>query len=395
MPDVERGDATGGWCLICGSRGSADAILNVVLFAPLGALLARRWVPDPRPAAGPDASRVPAIVALLGAGAVALLLSLGVEAIQILLPGRDANPGDVLFNTLGGAAGAAVWLKRDAWLRPGERQAAVLCAGAGIGVAAVLGVTALALSPAPTRSVYWGQWTPDLGHLETYRGRALRATVGGLAVPVGRSPRSDTLRGLLRAGAEVRTVFVAGPPPSGVAPIFSIYDREQREVVLLGASGDDLVFRIRRRAADLRLDVADSRLPGALARLAPGDTAQATSFVEGGRRCLGTDPGPGACGVGPTLSDGWSLLYHAEPLSGKLRSALGALWCAALMLPVGLWLRRRSLCAFGAALPLAALWLLPAVTAPEPTPAAAYAAGLAGLVGGALLAARARGPAPA
>src|SRR5690606_4383985 len=30
-------------CLICGARGTADAVLNVILFIPLGAALAARW----------------------------------------------------------------------------------------------------------------------------------------------------------------------------------------------------------------------------------------------------------------------------------------------------------------------------------------------------------------
>lgn len=389
VPGGVEGTPASGWCLLCGSRGSADAILNTLLFVPLGVFLARRWIPEPRSSPAGDA-RMPALVALLRGGAVVFLLSLGVEAAQILLPARDASPSDVLFNTLGGLVGAGLWLRLGAWLRVADGPAALVCTAVAVGATGVLAVTALALAPSLTRSDYWGQWTPDLGHLESYRGLVVEASVGGLAVPVGRSGRSDSLRALLRSGADVRTVFLAGPPPPGVAPVFSIYDRQEREIMLLGVSGVDVVFRIRRQADRLRLDRPDTRLPGALAGRLPGDTVRATAFVEGGQRCLGTDPGPGACGIGPTLTDGWSLLYYAEPLSGTARPVLGALWMVLLCMPVGLWLRRRSLCAFAMALPLAALWLLPEVAAPEPTPPGGYAGAIAGLWVGALAATRAR-----
>lgn len=390
VPGGATGTPMSGWCLLCGSRGSADAILNTLLFVPLGALLARRWSPRPGSSPAGDAFRTPASVAFLGAGAVAFLLSLGVEVVQILLPARDASPSDVFFNTLGGLVGAGLWLRLGAWLRVDDGPAALVCTAAAVGATGVLAVTGLALAPSLTRSDYWGQWTPDLGHLESYGGLVLEATVGGLAVTVGRSGHSGTLRALLRSGADVRTLFLAGPPPPGVAPVFSIYDRQEREIMLLGVSGDDVVFRIRRRADHLKLDRPDTRLPGALAGRLPGDTVRATAFVEGGRRCLRTDPGPGACGIGPTLTDGWSLLYHVEPLSGRARPVLGALWIALLCMPVGLWLRQRSLCALAIALPLAALWLLPEVTTPEPTPPEGYAGAVAGFLIGALAAARAR-----
>lgn len=390
LPDRGSTATESAICLVCGTRGTADAILNVFLFAPLGLALARRWDRAGSAAGADGSTRSRTALALVGAVLVACLLSLGVEAAQVVLPGRDASLGDVAFNALGGGLGAAIGLTADAWVAPAERTAAGLCLVAGIASAAVLGGTGLALTPAPTRADYWGQWTADLGHLETYAGRVLAASVGGLPVPVGRSARSDTLRSLVRTGAPVRVLAVAGPTPPGLAPIFSIYDRAEREIVLLGADGHDLVFRVRRRADDLRLDRPDSRARDALAGLVPGDTTRLSAFVEGGRLCVGARPGRGACGVGPTVVDGWALLYYPEGLGAAGAAGLGAAWVALLLFPVGLWLRRKSVCVLAVALPLAALLLLSTLTTAEPTPLPGYSGALAGLVAGAAVATRAR-----
>lgn len=385
----ERGVSTAGpYCLICGTRGGADAALNLLLFVPLGLALGRRWVPE---AAGrAPAPRLGRWAALAGTAGVACLLSLGVEAVQLFLPGRDASLGDLLFNTAGGALGGGIWLWSDAWLRAEGLRAAILCLAAGTTAAAVVAATAFALGPSLPRTDYWGQWAPDLGHLERYEGRVLEASVGGLAVPVGRSARSEALRGLLLRGAPVEATALAGPLTAGVAPVFSLYDEGQREIALLGVDGRDVVWRVRRRAADLRLDAPDVRLRGGVAGSSPGDTLRLASFVESGRRCLAAGRERGACGVGPRLTDGWALLYFSGALGPAARAGLGAAWVAALLVPVGYWVRLRSACALALAAPLAALWLLPAAAAVEATPTWGYAAALAGAAAGSILALRVR-----
>src|ERR1043166_1066671 len=79
------------WCLICGTQGGVDAILNVLLFLPLGvglALTGFSW---------------------RGTTVCALVTSVLVELAQLaVIAGRDATIGDVITNTLGGAVGFAV-----------------------------------------------------------------------------------------------------------------------------------------------------------------------------------------------------------------------------------------------------------------------------------------------
>src|SRR6478672_4733448 len=76
------------FCVICGSFGTVDALLNVLLFVPLGiGLSLLEW------------SERRAVLAMCA-------LSIAIEAAQFfVIPGRDSTLGDVLTNTFGGAMG--------------------------------------------------------------------------------------------------------------------------------------------------------------------------------------------------------------------------------------------------------------------------------------------------
>src|SRR5438477_1941760 len=87
-------------CVLCGERGIADALINVLLFFPLGAALAATGMPWAR--------------CLLGGA----LLSAAVEFAQMYIPGRDPSLGDVLSNTLGAGLGAALMPMARSWQLP-------------------------------------------------------------------------------------------------------------------------------------------------------------------------------------------------------------------------------------------------------------------------------------
>src|SRR5687768_12714674 len=79
------------FCLICGSRGGVDAILNFFLFLPLGAGLALT-------AARPSRALFAVVV-----------LSALIELAQfVAISGRDASFGDLLTNSIGGTTGFAI-----------------------------------------------------------------------------------------------------------------------------------------------------------------------------------------------------------------------------------------------------------------------------------------------
>ena len=75
-----------------------DVLGNVLLFAPLGLAVA-----------GLLGARPPAARLAVAAG-VGLLLSVAIEGIQLLVPGRATDVDDVIFNALGALSGAALLL---------------------------------------------------------------------------------------------------------------------------------------------------------------------------------------------------------------------------------------------------------------------------------------------
>ncbi len=355
------------WCLVCGDRGAADAVLNVLLFVPLGVAI------------GLSRGRWP-LLAL-----VPLLLTLAIEATQLLLPARQSALGDLVANSAGGWLGLAATRLRGAWLRPAPRRAFRLGAGWVTGAVGVFLVTGWILQPSYPASVWYGQWTAELAHLEAYRGRVLEARIGNLAVPSRRLDDPARARALLAAGAPVRVRFIAGPPPSGVAPVFSIFDERRREILLLGADGEDMVLRYRTRALSARFVQPDLRVRGPFHAVAPGDTLELTVHrpVDAGF-CVRLGAEAARCGLRHSVGRGWALLLHPTGVARSPRALLDFLWGALLAFPAGWWLSapagregdvdarapRGAGLAMAAALPVAAL----AAALPFPLAAPAWAA---------------------
>lgn len=76
-----------------------DVLGNVLLFLPFGFVAAG--------ALGGRMAALPRLSAALGLG---LVLSIAIEAIQLLVPGRATDVDDVIFNALGTLVGAALLL---------------------------------------------------------------------------------------------------------------------------------------------------------------------------------------------------------------------------------------------------------------------------------------------
>jgi VanZ family protein len=353
-------------CLLCGDRGLADAVLNVVMFVPLGLGLAL------------------AGAALPGAALFGAVFTLGIEFLQALIPGRDASVSDLVFNTLGCVVGAALVRSAPAWIAPPPARRRLLLAAGVAGPLALLLAAGLMLGPRPSRDTYAGQWTAELGHLRAYRGRVVAAYVGEIPVPSWQMPaESERLRVLVAEGAPIRVAAVAGPPVSGLAPIFSIYDDEDREILLLGTDGEDAVFQYRTLGMALGMDRPGLRLPGAFRDVPEGAPLRMAVARRGGGFCMAVNA-TSSCSVGYTAADTWGVFLALFSLEGAGRGLLGLAWLAALFVPAGGWLRtRREALAAGAAV-AAGLLLLPWAAGLLPTPPAQLLAALAGMGAGAL-----------
>ena len=371
-------------CVLCGARGLADFILNIGLYAPLGmALAARGW----------------RWIGVVGAG---MLLSVTIEALQVfIIPGRDASVGDLISNTMGAGIGWGLWW---GWVRRralGRTATAALPSAAVIVVVALLMAGLRLLTPSFPAALYYLQWTADLGNLEVYEGEVLSTRVGPLDLPGPPGPmeRSDSIRALLRDGATLETTIRAGPPPAGLAPIFSIYDHRQREIILLGADGQDLVYRHRSNAAEIRLDGAEIRFQDALADVAAGEVVTLSVSPDT------AGPAPGTRGYrasvdsrvvrspGFTAGRTWTLLFYRPGWGVGLSRILDLVWLAALFLPAGLLGSRLRDCGPAALLAVAGLLVVPPLLGFPTTSVAGTLAALGGVAAGYAVARLSRTPA--
>lgn len=310
-------------CLICGERGLADVILNVIMFMPIGALAVLAFGASP---------------AILAAAA---FFSAGVEAAQYFIPGRDASAGDLLFNTTGALVGIGLAVSAPFWVRPGRIGRYTVVSALGMVCITIAAGTGFFVRPVFTDYTWYAQHTPDLPHLRHYEGTVIAADVGG--VPLRGTSRMsrglrDSLRTRLESGEETTVELVAGPPPPGLAAFVTIYDELRREMLLLGAIGDDLAMRVRIVSEDLRLDKPYPRLRGVLAPFEPGDTLRVAGRLDDGAYCL-TIEGETTCGIGMDVSRGWQLLYSAESLPAWFRTLVSLGWMAGLAGLLGFYAR--------------------------------------------------------
>jgi hypothetical protein len=348
-------------CLLCGERGAADALLNLLLFVPLGAVLG-----STRPGTYRRNLTIAAVLSLL------------VELSQHLVPGRHVSAGDVLFNTLGAAAG--IWIVANAplWSSPARTAASRLAVLAGATAVIVFAGTGYLLSPTFPPSTYFGQWTPRLGHLEPYHGRVLDARIASIPLPPRRLADSDTVRALLRSGAPLWITATAGPPTTALGSLFSIYDDSQREILLVGPDGYDLVLRHRSRANGVRFDHPGVRLVGALGTTSPGDTVRIAVWRTEGGRCVELDR-QSTCRLGFTVGSGWTVLHSDTRIP---TAVLNAGWLALLMLPFGYWARRNTASLLAGAAIVGGLIVVPLATPLLATPFTEWIGAMTGATAG-------------
>ncbi|HEU5208841.1 MAG TPA: VanZ family protein [Longimicrobiales bacterium] len=310
------GGGTSQVCLICHQRGVADFISNIILFAPLGVGLALRRV------------------SLLRVAAIAFGFSLTIELLQLqVIAGRDSNVGDLAANSLGGIVGW--WLGRTLgwWLPRADGALRRSLALALTAIAVLLGGLSL-LVPAPPTITYFMQWTADLGGLAHYQGEVLESRLGAVELRGAMRVDPDSAFRALLMEPEWNVRFVAGEAPPSLAPIVSIYDGLQREVVLLGAQRDNVVYRQRLRAGELRFDEPDLRGYAMLEGIAPGDTASLGFRADRAEVCVQVNA-RSRCTHGYTIGDTWALVMFPDVWGRVMRTIMSVAWLFAVFFPAG------------------------------------------------------------
>lgn len=349
-------------CIVCGDQGVADVIANMLLYLPLGAALA-----------------------LLGAGTAraviaATSLSAIVELAQsTVIAGRDGSAGDVVANALGALLGVLVARAAGVWLDPAPARTWRWGAMAGAGAATVVALTGVLVKPDLPGGLWYGQWTPQFGNLEVYRGHVLEARLDDRPLPSRALNDSGAVRRGLLEGQRLLVRATAGPPTRRLSTMFSIFDALPSRILLFGVRGSDLVFYVRLRAGAALLIEPPIRIAGALAGVRRGDTIVVSARRTGRTWCAGLEPAP-RCGLGYTAGSGAALLVDLVMVR-RHTGWSGALWMACLLAPAAYWFGSTRPGASAATLVVACA-LVPAVTGLAPTTPMEWGGACAGVVAG-------------
>jgi hypothetical protein len=311
-----------------------DILLNTLLFVPVGVGL--RLIGYPR----------------RNAVAIAATLSGVIEILQFrVVTGRDSSLRDLLFNTLGALIGA--WLA-DGWKRLAfpshvETRRLIVLGAAGwlllsTGEAALLG---RAFPP----TIWYGQWAPDGVFPATFSGQVLAVRLDSLDLPAGRLPDSARVRTALRQDRWTLTVHAtAGQPTLNLCSGFSIFDGEQREMLVVGQQGVDLFVRHRTHAAAAGLRSPSFVFPGVFA-VPPGEPIRISLSFDRGLISVTTTTSTKTdfrtARVTPAW--GWSLVSPFDASIGPHAQLWSGLWLAILLFPTGYWMGR------GISAPMAAI----------------------------------------
>jgi hypothetical protein len=310
-------------CVVCGDTGLVDVILNILLFMPLGAGLARLGL-----------RRTPALLGMAALSAV-------IEGLQYsVISGRDSSLGDFLMNSAGGALGYLLVAESQRWSRPSRRTAARLAVSWAAVWLLVQSVASYAIKPLMTESTVYGQITRSPS--TPFPGVFLGASIGGERVPDTAFPDSRRIERLLGDNSTVTEVRViagkATPRPSGIV---RIADRDGHELMVLQQSRDDLIFSLRTRTAALRLRPLYFRLRGAFAERFRGDTVllsaqygqKAVTIAARGTR----DTVAAQFQLTPAYA--WAMVFPFEIYfnGSPFKALTSCLWIAALVFPIGYW----------------------------------------------------------
>jgi len=283
---------TSPWCIVrCGDLGLLDSILNILLFLPLGIGLGL-------------------LRGTRAAVAIGFLYSVAIELTQLfLIAGRDASLRDVITNTLGSGLGASLVTLWRPILLCQAHTARRLATIAGIGWLVVLAGTSFAAQPSLPQSTWYGQWAPELGQFDTFPGTVRDVHLDKSFLPSGILANGDEVRDtLLTQRYRLQASALVEGSTEHEAPIFSIFDDQQQEILVLAQAGHTIHFRTRTRAADLELRSPSFRLEEFPTE--PGTPVEITILRDGPSLSLSIDnsQGQGGWTSRTTVGSGWAML---------------------------------------------------------------------------------------
>jgi hypothetical protein len=361
LPSFEPGTGEGGVLKLLPSP--SDSFRNLLLFVPLGVALALLEV------------RRGVIVA------GAALLSLGIEAIQWMIPGRESSPWDLLANAVGAWLGG--WLVTHGWslLHPADEvQARRRHRGATLLAAVLLSGGSLLFARTLPDGPYFGHVPPDLPNLARYPGTIEQVEISGDRLINGELPAARRIREQLLGDHRISVTAVAGTATPGLAGLGLVTDRDNAGVLLVGVRRDALLYAVTTFSHRFGFDGGGRWVPGVVGRAAPGSHLRVEIERRGDDVCIGVGvDSPPRCGFGFRLGEGWTHLLPSDLVPAALRPGIDVLWLSGALAWVGFFGRGRARdpVPWGiAVLASVAVVSVGATRPPSPTEFAALAIGL-------------------
>jgi hypothetical protein len=333
-----RGSDGPPWCMSCplfSERAGVDIVLNVLLYAPIGAGLALR-------------RHAPRHIAL-----IAFAMAAVIETLQVsVIPGRFASISDVIANTGGALLGAAAARHRGALLAPPPSLSRVLAVVAGALALAILHFTMWAQREVPEPAALLTLWRPspaqdrgDSAHADTTTSRITYVTFEGRRhLGQIRLPSNDLAQRADRSGYQLEMGFIPAAKQGDEDPAFELRDPRGRRLLRVRQDGRHVAADLATRARVLRLRTPTARLRRFLSphseRVERGalDTVHIRVRVAQGslwmRARLGTKESEAAHRRGAFA--GWSLLIPQSNSPLRVR-ILTFGWVVAMMLPPVYW----------------------------------------------------------
>jgi len=192
-------------------------------------------------------------------------------------------------------------------------------------------------------TIWFGQIAAADVLLDYFQGQVSDARVNGRAIPSTRLSAGDSgaiMDGFSAGRVDVRARAVLGPPTHFPAPIVSIFDGRQNEIMVLGQDRTDLIFRVRLGTADHELHLPEIALNDELRR--PGDTVNVAGGLTGGVLWVESQRGGTMRRHSAALSPSWGWMFvlpwhYAMGSEGRF---LTGLWVGGLLLAIAFWLSR-------------------------------------------------------
>jgi hypothetical protein len=319
---TQAAETTKLWCLVCGEYGGVDVVNNILLFIPLGIGLRLMGFPT-------------RTVVLAGAA-----LSLGIELLQLVIPGRDASLSDLLTNSFGSWVGAFAGTHWRSLLQPTKTLAARLATVGSVLWLIHQAGTGILLRPWAPAGPLWSEWSPTIPWRRPFNGKVESASVSGMVAPKGVvQPASELYRRLSNGQVGVELEIESGAPEPHWSSVFQLVDGARGTVLQVEATGTSLVFQPPGRAQALRL-----RRPRLLIQDALATSGSSMRLIAGERgHTLWGQAGPSRRAI-HTLSpsQGWMLVAPSPYAFGREAELITAAWLAVLLGPIGYWWKRAS-----------------------------------------------------